>query len=92
MKVEFLDTFVEKLKDQIDFISLDKPQAARNFKKEILQKAKKLSKFPYRNRKSIYFDNDHIRDLIFKGFVIIYKVDKEKKIVSVFALIKHENK
>ena len=74
MKVEFLDTFVDKLKDQIDFISLDKPNAARKFKKEILQKAKELNKFPYRNLKSNYFDNDQIHQSTdpTKLFLLLY--------------------
>ena len=37
----------------------------------------KIYPMPLKCRKSIYFD-DNIRDLIFKGYVIPYKVDKTK--------------
>lgn len=91
MKVEFLDSFVDKLANQVEYIAQDKPQAARKFKKEILKLCKELAGFPFRNRKSIYFKNENIRDLIYKGYIIIYKVDKKKGLISIFALIKHEN-
>lgn len=38
----------------------------------------KIYPMPLKCRKSIYFDDDNIRDLIFKGYVIPYKVDKTK--------------
>lgn len=92
MKIEFRDSFVDKLNRQVLYISEDKPSAARKFKNDLLDKIKKLIDQPYKNRRSIYFENDQIRDLTFKGYTIVYKVDKLKNIISVFAMIKHEEK
>ena len=45
---------------------------------------------PYKNKKSIYFDDSNIRDLIFKGYTIVYRIKPEMKVVEVFGLIKYE--
>lgn len=88
MKVNIQDSFVEKLNRQVLYIAYDKPAAARKFKNDILQKCRKLKDNPYKFKKSIYFDREDIRDMVFKGYTIVYKVDKE--VISVFALLKHE--
>jgi plasmid stabilization system protein ParE len=92
MKIEFLDSFVDKLNHQVSFIARDKPAAARKFKSDILKRIKELSGFPKRCRKSIYFDDENIRDLTFKGYTVIFKIDDAKKLISVFALLKYEEK
>lgn len=50
---------------------------------------KDLSKYPYKNRRSIYFENENIRDLIFKGYTIVYLVKTDNKVIEVFGLIKY---
>ena len=46
---------------------------------------------PFANRKSIFFDPEDIRDLVFKGYIIVYKIDKNKKVIDVFGFTKYEN-
>jgi plasmid stabilization system protein ParE len=89
MKIELLESFLSKLNDQVKYISKDKPQAARKFKNDLLKKIDSLNKFPFpfQCRRSVYFENSNIRDLIFKGYTIVYRVDKKKEAISVFALI-----
>lgn len=90
MKIQLTKTFIDRLNKLVDFIAEDKPTTARKFKVDILNRINKLNKMYYRNRKSIHFNDDNIRELIFKGFKIIYKVYlKEKKIV-IFAILKYE--
>jgi plasmid stabilization system protein ParE len=91
MKIEITLSFREKLGNQLKFISKDKPEAARKFKKEIIKKIKHLAQNPYSNRKSIYFDRSDIRDLIFKGYTVVYKIDETKKTIFVFGFTKFEN-
>ena len=35
---------------------------------------------PFSNRKSIFFDREDIQDLIFKEYIVVYKVDDKKGI------------
>ncbi|MCF8460799.1 MAG: type II toxin-antitoxin system RelE/ParE family toxin [Flavobacteriales bacterium] len=87
MKVELLAPFKDDLKDQTDFIARDKPQAARKFKVNILKQISKLDDNPYSNRRSIYYDDDCYRDLVFKGYKVIFKIDNPKNTVFVIGLV-----
>ncbi len=57
MKIKILKSFSLKLADQTEFIAQDKPIAARSFKKDILNSLKDLNALPYKQRKSIYFED-----------------------------------
>ena len=92
MKIRILKSFSEKLDKQIDFIAKDKPEAARRFKSLVLYRIEKIPGMPYANRKSIFFDRDEIRDMVVKGYIIVYKVDKEKNTIIVFGLSKYDDK
>ena len=88
MKVKLQDAFLKKLNRQVLYIASDKPTAARKFKNDILQKCHNLKDNPYKFRKSIYFDRDDIRDMTFRGYTIVYKIETE--VILVFALLKQE--
>lgn len=89
-KVQVTSKFKIKFIETLEFISKDKPQAAKNFKKEALKKIEALSYMPFRNMQSIYFENENIRDLIFKGYTFIYEINERN--VVVFSLHKHQIK
>lgn len=46
---------------------------------------------PFACRKSIFFNREDIRDLIFKGYIIVYKVDKDKGLITVFGFSKYKD-
>ena len=81
--------YISKLLDILRFIKQDKPMAAKKFEKELESKIKNLSDFPYKHRASIYFDDKSYRDLIYKGYTIIYKV--EKNIILILEIFKWQN-
>ena len=89
MKVRFLDSFLKELNDQVNYIAKDKPSAARKFKNELIAKFKNLETYPLMYKKSIYFNREDIRDMPFKGYTVVYKI--EAKNVLVFALVKHQD-
>ena len=91
MKIEITSGFRDKLKRQIQYISNDKPQAARKFNQLVFQEIRKLSNNPKKNRKSIFFDNDNIRDLIVKGYLIIYEILPDENKIAVMGFYKWEN-
>ena len=71
MKIKITKLFSNKLNKQVDYIAKDKPAAARKFKNDVLAEIKGVSNMPYRNRKSIFFENNDIREFIFKGYIIV---------------------
>ncbi len=87
MKVELLDTFVEQLNDQFDYIARDKPSAARKFKNEIRNQVMKLGENPMLHRRSIYYEDKNHRDMVFKGYKVIFKIDKSKDTIFVIGLV-----
>ena len=92
MRIIFKDTFLQRLSRQIDYIASDSPMRARKFKNEVLNEIRKIPGMPYANRKSIYFDNDKIRDLIFKGYIIVYRINKEDQCIEIFGFTKYQDK
>lgn len=90
MKVKLQDTFVQKLNRKIAFIARDKPIAARRFKKDPLTKIKQLVDKPFKNKRSIYFNDETIWEMTFKGYTIIYKIYPENDQILVFCFNKWE--
>ena len=90
MKLKITEGFRDKLNAQITFIAQDKPSAARKFKNDLLEKLRELPTMPFKYRRSIFFDRDEIRDLVFKGYVIVYRVNLEQKEIEVFGFVKYE--
>ena len=91
MIIKFQEEFLFELNDQVHYILKDKPVAAIKFKNDLLKNIKKDLKQPFHFKKSRYFENENIRDYIFKLYVAVSEVDIENKIVSVFGFIKHKD-
>ena len=91
MKVSFEEKFIIALNNQVRYISKDKPISSRKFKNELIKNLKKDLKSPYHFKKSRYYDDENIRDYVFKGYKVVIKVDIELETVSVVAILKHKN-
>jgi hypothetical protein len=91
MKLRILKIFGDKLNDQVNYIAKDKPGVARKFKSDILKRIKEIPNMPFANKKSIFFDREDIRDLVFKGYIIVYIVDDEKGIITIFGFTKYKD-
>ena len=72
MKIKITKSFRDKLNNQIEYISKDKPIAARKFKNDILKLIEVIPKMPYIHRKSFFFDRTDIRDL--KAMLLFIKL------------------
>ncbi len=90
MKLKITKSFRDKLNDQVAYIAKDKPSAARKFKSLVLKEIKEIPNLPFKNRKSIFFDREDIRDIIVKGYLIVYKVNKKENSIEVFGFSKWE--
>jgi hypothetical protein len=53
-----------------------------------MTRIKKIPEVPYSNRKSIFFDRNDIHDLIYKGYIIVYKINEVEKSIEVFGFVK----
>ena len=74
MNFEFDDRFIKVLNDIESFIALDNLERAEKFKNDIIDKISSLDFMPKRCRKSTLANDESIRDLIFKGYIIVFKI------------------
>ncbi|WP_341226958.1 type II toxin-antitoxin system RelE/ParE family toxin [uncultured Arcticibacterium sp.] len=88
MKIVYKDTFVNRLEKQLKYISIDNPSAARKLKRDLIEKIKGIPPNPLKFRQSIYFDNVLVRDLIFKGYTVVFRINEN--VIEVFGLVKFQ--
>jgi plasmid stabilization system protein ParE len=89
MKIIFKESFIIRLEHQVEYIAADSPARARKFKTELLNRIKQIPSNPYQNRKSVYFEENNIRDLIFKGYTIIFRITDTT--IEVFGFVKYQS-
>lgn len=89
MKIIFKESFVDRLENQVEYIAIDSPSRARKFKNELLNRIRELPLNPYQNRKSVYFEDNNIRYLIFKGYAIVFRVTDTA--IEVFGFVKYQD-
>jgi plasmid stabilization system protein ParE len=90
MRILLKSSFVDRLENQVIYIAKDSPSRARKFNMDVLKEVKNIHPNPYRFRKSTYFEDKTIRDLIFKGYTIVYKINEET--IEVFGFVKYQEK
>ncbi len=66
-----------------EYIAKDKLFASKKFKKELFKQIKNLPNFPYKFRKSYYFDDEKVRDMTFKNYTIIYEVNLDNNTIII---------
>lgn len=88
MKIIFSLKFKNELRHIVNFIRLDSPFYAKEFFNDIKSICKNLSFMPYKNRKSLSFDDENIRDLIFKSYVIPYSINENKNEILILGIYK----
>jgi len=81
MKILFKNTFIKALDDILDYIAEDSINRAIKFNEDLYKQFKKIPDMPYKCRKSIYYEDKNIRDLIFKGYTITYLIDKDNVVI-----------
>ena len=84
--------FNNNLKKILKYIAIYHPKNAKRFKNKLVKVINNLSTFPYKYRKSYYYHDENIRDLIFKGFTIPYLIDEENSKIVILDIFKWQDK
>lgn len=92
MTIKYPETFLQELIDQVIYIAEDKPMAAFKFKDDLEQLIQEIPKHPLKHRKSIYFNDEMIRDLIFKGYSVTYRINRIEESIEVLSLTNYQNR
>ena len=74
----------EDIEEIKKYISKDSIYYANKTANEIMGKTEYLSMFPYMGRKIPEFDNVNYRELIYKSYRILYKVNYSVHILKIF--------
>jgi len=82
--------FQKQLFSILKHIAKDKKSAAKKFENGLNKIVKNLIHFPYKFRSSYYFEDERYRDLVYSGYTIIYKVEKEK--ILILEIFKWQNR
>lgn len=88
VKIQFKKSFYNRLSQHLSYLSEHSPKAERLFKSGLFSEISKIHEHPYKNRKSIFFNDTEIRDLVFKKHVIVYKIESDR--IIVFGFLKHQ--
>ena len=82
--------FSNELDTILDFIALDSINQAIKFTDDLEYKLNDIENMPYKYRKLIYFDDENIRDLIFKGYTATYYIDIENDNILILGIKKYK--
>lgn len=74
---------VGDLETIVQYIALNNPTAARKVGQSLLDKTKELSQFPFKGQIVPEFNSSNIRQVILKPYRIVYRVEEDKKRISV---------
>ena len=85
-------SYLQKLQSIMEFIAEDSVNQAIKFQVELDEIIDAIPNMPFKYRKSIYFNDNNIRDLIFKGYVVPYKIDTIKNQIIIIGINKYMEK
>jgi hypothetical protein len=69
-----------------DYLASDSIAYSIKFQDELEDKIQTIEFFPYKYRKSTKSKDDNVRDLIFNGYVIPYRINIEKDKIEIIGI------
>lgn len=73
----------DDLHDIVLFITRDNPNRAMSFGYELMSETDRLQEFPELGRMVPEYRNDDIREIIFRLYRIVYRVDRDRKLCQI---------
>jgi plasmid stabilization system protein ParE len=91
MQIIYKKTFEKQLLNILKYIAKDKINASINFANELEKLIFLIPDNPLKYKSSIYFQNENVRDMTYKGYTIVYKVSFQKSTIEVLRIF-NQNK
>ena len=89
MKILFTEDFKENLKEILEFIKQDSKDRAYTFRDSLKNEIVKIPERPYSYRENLTMKDTQIRDLIFKGYVVVFVIDEGEQTITIISIYKH---
>jgi len=86
MQILKTSRYLEEFEIILSFIAEDSFTEALEFADKLNEQVLKLDTMPFRCRQSLKSDDKNVRDLIFCGYVIPYRVNVEKDRVEILGI------
>ena len=86
MQIIYKRTFENQLLQIVNYIAKDKVRASINFANKLEELIFLIPDNPFKYKPSIYFKNENIRDMTYKGYTINYKVNFEKDLIEILRI------
>ena len=86
MQIVKTSRYLDELEVVLDFIAKDSLIRALEFSDRLNEKIFDLDNMPYRNRKSVKSDDSNVRDLIFHGYVVPYRINIDKGRIEIVGI------
>lgn len=92
MEIKRAKLFNIRLESIVFHVAEESPRNARKLKNKFQKSINTLDYMPYKFRKSYYYNNENIRDLIVQGYTIPYFIDQENDMIVVLDIFKWEDR
>ena len=89
MRIVKDDSYKRNLQEVLRYIAKDSKRSSSKFNVQLAIKISNLPNMPYKFRQSLYYEDDNIRDLIFKGYTIPYLIDISKDTIVILDIFKY---
>lgn len=86
MLLIFKPTFSSELKQILEYIAQDKPSASMKFKNDLKESLNLLLNNPTMHRESIYFQDKNMRDMVHRGYTLVYRIRPIKKEIEILRI------
>ncbi len=86
MQIKKTERFLSELESILDFIARDSFHQALNFKNGLDESVYLIPAMPYKYRQSSKAKDSNIRDMIFNGYVIPYRINTTKNQIELLGI------
>ncbi len=86
MQIEYSTRFEDELFEIYAFIAKDSINRADTFITSLKQNIEKIPNMPYKYRQSIKSNDKQVRDMIFMGYVVVYRVNELKNHIEIIGI------
>lgn len=86
MLIEYSARFENELLEIYAFIAEDSLNRADTFAASLKQNIEKISNMPYKHRQSIKSNDKQVRDMIFMGYVVVYRINEPKNRLEIIGI------
>ena len=86
MQIVKTSRYLFELEVILDFIAQDSLNRALEFAHKLNEQVLDLNNMPYKYRASLKSDDHNIRDLVFHGYVVPYRINIDKKQIEILGI------